>query len=513
MRKKLELYFLEKFKHTPLLVQYKARTLMYFTLAIIIPIALLLVLENILTVRAVFSLLNIVLTSIVLCLGISLFMLKKGRYAAAADVFVIACVCAVGVLNIFGTAKFRAGLVTSNYQVLIMVVFASVFCSRLTTGLVSGIAFGSVAASVLRSSMLERPEAIMVLVNFTFELIIIFVLVYLLSGIVTRTVERLSEEAENKQHYERLSELLKAICSIAQDVDTAASRMLDTSRTFAVNAQNQSASTEEITATMEEISAGGDRVAENSSEQTQRTAGLIEKLKNLSGVIETMKVKIGEASSLTASISGRARDGMQSLGKMNESMKNIFEGSGKMTEIVSIINDISDRINLLSLNAAIEAARAGNAGRGFAVVADEISKLADQTSSSVKEIDMLIRSSNNEIASGMENVKSNGDIISGIIEGVGSMSGMITQIADAMNLQIAENEKVNSEARVVLDRSEEIKASAEEQKTASYEVVKSVSGINELTQANAAGAEEMIQTVEAVAKMSIKLKAQAEGFR
>ena len=86
--------------------------------------------------------------------------------------------------------------------------------------------------------------------------------------------------------------------------------------------------------------------------------------------------------------------------------------SREMMGIVDIINDISEKINLLSLNAAIEAARAGDAGRGFAVVADEISKLADQTAISIKEIDRLIKVNNDEITAGGDNIDSAIDTIS-----------------------------------------------------------------------------------------------------
>jgi methyl-accepting chemotaxis protein len=107
---------------------------------------------------------------------------------------------------------------------------------------------------------------------------------------------------------------------------------------------------------------------------------------------------------------------------MDDGMKKIGASSGEMTGIVEIINSISDQINLLSLNAAIEAARAGDAGRGFAVVADAISKLADQTATSIKDIDGLIRANTEEIERGISNARTTIETISGIIEGVESIN-------------------------------------------------------------------------------------------
>ena len=114
-------------------------------------------------------------------------------------------------------------------------------------------------------------------------------------------------------------------------------------------------------------------------------------------IILEMGQKTRDTSSLTESISDQARTGSKSLEDMNESITKISASSGEVKNIIGIINDISDKINLLSLNAAIEAARAGEAGRGFAVVADEISKLADQTAQSIKGISDLIRENDSEI--------------------------------------------------------------------------------------------------------------------
>ena len=153
-------------------------------------------------------------------------------------------------------------------------------------------------------------------------------------------------------------------------------------------------------ATIEEVSAGVDNVALNTRDQFERMNSLMEKMNNLSMIIGTMGSDVAITMDLTRTIATDAAEGEGSLNSMNAGMQRINQSSTEMTGIIAIINKISDQINLLALNATIEAARAGEAGRGFAVVADEISKLAEQTAASLKEIGSLIRMNNAEISSG-----------------------------------------------------------------------------------------------------------------
>ncbi len=279
------------------------------------------------------------------------------------------------------------------------------------------------------------------------------------------------------------------------------------------NAQGQAASTEQISATVEELSAGMDNVNANAQGQLQALLSLTEKMSLLSKSILDMGQLIVQTTQETEKISQTARTGEVDLAKMNESMSKITQGSSEMKGIVEIIDSISEQTNLLSLNASIEAARAGDAGRGFAVVADEISKLADQTASSLKEIRNLIEVSASEITTGMAHARETTNKIHTIVQGVAAIKKMMEQVSSQMREQESKNREVNQNAVGVRNQADIIRNATEEQKIATVEIGNSISNINQLTQANAHSSTEMAANAGGVLSGSQKLKEKVDFFK
>ncbi len=312
---------------------------------------------------------------------------------------------------------------------------------------------------------------------------------------------------------ENIKQVIVDVLDKSNQMATASSELSSTSMNFSNNAQDQAAAAEEVSATVEEITSGTTIIADRIRTLNSNIMTMSEKMNELSLFIKQIDSSANDTMELTDNLAGKANSGDKALQSMKESMNKINNSSGKVLEIIELINDISDQINLLSLNAAIEAARAGDAGRGFAVVADEISKLADQTAKSIGDIDRLIKMNNDEITVGMNIMVGVVDTISDIIDGVTVIKDKMSNLVEMMETQKGSSGEVEVVLKEIRDFSDAITITMDEQKGAITEISKSVYNINELTQNFATGAEEMAGNAEELSTMAEGLKVRVDFFK
>jgi methyl-accepting chemotaxis protein len=247
----------------------------------------------------------------------------------------------------------------------------------------------------------------------------------------------------------------------------------------------------ELSATAEEISKGTDTLTSRASQ----TAAAVEEM---NATVSQVAQNSGKAATLAQETVKTAKDGgsvvsdtisgMQQLSDAVSSSATIIAELGKSSdqigEIVRVIEDIADQTNLLALNAAIEAARAGEQGRGFAVVADEVRKLAERTTKATKEIGDMIRQIQQDtrgavesmqqgtvkVTSGVDLVNRTGEALSRIVEMVSESADMIRQIAVASEEQSVATQQIANDIENVAKVTKESASGANESAKASHDL-------------------------------------------
>ncbi|MCH2037415.1 MAG: methyl-accepting chemotaxis protein [Rickettsiales bacterium] len=183
-------------------------------------------------------------------------------------------------------------------------------------------------------------------------------------------------------------------------------------------------------------------ISEGSQDLSRRTEVQASTLEETAAATEQLSItvknnSIGSQDANQQAIKARniATEGERIVSNAIDAMNRIEESSSKVTDIISVIDEIAFQTNLLALNAAVEAARAGEAGKGFAVVASEVRNLAGRSSAASKEIKSLINLSVDEVQEGSDLVKNSGQSLNTIIESVNAVADLVDDISKASTRQ------------------------------------------------------------------------------
>lgn len=313
-----------------------------------------------------------------------------------------------------------------------------------------------------------------------------------------------------------LNQTIQAIRTMLQTIGRESERLTGQTVSLSAAADTMNTSVSEVSTAIHEVSLGSVSQAEELSSMTESFHLLGEQLEVIAGTLKTVddtaktindkaESSSGELNRLVTSVNGIA----ESFGETQSKVDHLMGSINRITEITQFIGEISNQTNLLSLNASIEAARAGDAGRGFAVVAGEIRKLAEQSQNSSSSIDDLLREIEREMIAVSETSEKTGEVLSKqsnvvitTLRAVGdiiqSIRGILPEIERITALLVRFNQdkdgvllKASSASAVAQQNSasaEEISASTTELAGSTHEIGKSIRELEQL-------AREMIQSM------------------
>ncbi len=284
---------------------------------------------------------------------------------------------------------------------------------------------------------------------------------------------------------EQLRSLVQTITDTSVQVASSAQETQATAMHLAEAAEHQEQEINSASSRITEIATSINQVSKNSAESAEVAQRSVQIATNGAGIVRQTIAGMD-------SIRGQIQE-------TSKRIKRLGESSQEIGSIVELINDISEQTNILALNAAIQAASAGEAGRGFAVVADEVQRLAERSSNATKRIESLvqtIQADTNEAVSSMEQTTS--EVVAG------------ARLAEDAGTALGEIEKVSSDLSGLIQG---ISVAAQEQTSAASNITETMNTIQSITKQTSQGANQTAESIGNLAQLAADLRRSVADFK